>query len=31
MEDDQNGEPDKRQGTYIIDISEVVEHEGRHG
>jgi hypothetical protein len=29
--DDQNGELDKRQGTNIIDTSEGVEHEGRHG
>ena len=29
--DGQNGELDKRQGTYIIDASEGVEHEGRHG
>jgi hypothetical protein len=29
--DDQNGQLDKRQGTYIIDTSEGVEHEGRHG
>jgi hypothetical protein len=29
--DDQNGELDKRQGAYTIDISEGVEHEGRHG
>jgi hypothetical protein len=29
--DDQNGELDKRQGAYIIDISEGVKGEGRHG
>jgi hypothetical protein len=32
--DDQNGEVNKvnkRQGTYIIDITEGVEHKGRHG
>ena len=29
--DDQNGELDKRQGAYIIDISEGVKGESRHG